>query len=109
MFSKTLVLFVFLATASAQTPGDAIITPGSDSDTCLSAEFNRDGAPVDIRPCSGAAGQDWVFANGAITTFGGSKCLDVTNGVDADGTNLQVWDCVPGNSNQQWTYSDDNQ
>lgn len=93
---------------SSQGP-DVSIQPGSGPGICLTAESNSEGAVVDIQPCGEEAGQDWVFANGAISVFDGSKCLDVTNGVDADGTNLQVWDCVSGNANQQWTYSGANQ
>ena len=35
------------------------------------------------------------------------KCLDVTDGVDADGTKLQLWDCDSQNQNrnQQWSYN----
>ncbi|KAJ7864529.1 hypothetical protein B0H13DRAFT_2353632 [Mycena leptocephala] len=29
-------------------------------------------------------------------------CLDVTNGVDADGTPLQISTCVAGDASQQW-------
>ena len=28
----------------------------------------------------------------------GAFCLDVTDGVDADGTKLQVWACTPGDT-----------
>ncbi|KAJ7463161.1 ricin B lectin domain-containing protein, partial [Mycena latifolia] len=35
-----------------------------------------------------------------ITIFG-DKCIDVTGGVNADGTKLQIWMCS-GNTNQQW-------
>ena len=27
---------------------------------------------------------------------------DVKDGVNADGTKLQLWQCVSGNTNQQW-------
>ncbi|EAU82577.2 hypothetical protein CC1G_12996 [Coprinopsis cinerea okayama7 len=30
------------------------------------------------------------------------KCLDVTDGVVADGVKVQVWTCFDGNQNQQW-------
>lgn len=33
----------------------------------------------------------------------GSNCLDVTGGATADGTRVQMWECVPGEENQQWT------
>ena len=30
------------------------------------------------------------------------QCLDVKDGVNADGTKLQLWSCVDGNTNQLW-------
>jgi len=39
--------------------------------------------------------------NGPIQIFG-DKCLDVTDGVDADGTKLQIWTCDFANANQRW-------
>jgi hypothetical protein len=30
------------------------------------------------------------------------ECIDVTGGVNADGTKLQIWTCTEGNTNQQW-------
>ncbi|KAG7087961.1 hypothetical protein E1B28_012002 [Marasmius oreades] len=35
------------------------------------------------------------------------KCLDVTDGINADGTKLQVWACVNGSTNQQWISTTD--
>ncbi|KAK1218101.1 hypothetical protein PQX77_019232, partial [Marasmius sp. AFHP31] len=29
-------------------------------------------------------------------------CLDVKDGVNADGTKLQIWTCTPGSTNQLW-------
>jgi hypothetical protein len=37
-----------------------------------------------------------------ISIFGGTKCLDVKDGVDASGTRLQIWACGSGNRNQMW-------
>ncbi|KAJ6476840.1 ricin B lectin domain-containing protein [Mycena sanguinolenta] len=74
---------------------------------CLSASSNADGAAVVIEMCSApTAANSWVVpngnnANGALQIFG-DKCLDVTDGVDADGTRLQIWTCASGNTNQLW-------
>ncbi|KAJ7613724.1 ricin B lectin domain-containing protein, partial [Mycena polygramma] len=38
----------------------------------------------------------------------GDKCIDVTGGVNADGTKLQIWTCVDGSANQLWTSVMDN-
>ena len=43
---------------------------------------------------------------GAITGLGG-KCLDVTGGSTANGTQPQLWTCTSG-PNQQWTVGSDN-
>jgi len=34
----------------------------------------------------------------------GNKCLDVTDGVNADGVKMQIWSCWGQNPNQQWYY-----
>ena len=33
----------------------------------------------------------------------GNKCLDVSGGENANGTNVQMWKCDAGNENQNWT------
>jgi glucosylceramidase len=43
------------------------------------------------------------LTTGTITTFGGSKCLDVKDGSTANGNRLQLWDCTEGDTNQQFT------
>ncbi|KAJ7644785.1 ricin B lectin domain-containing protein [Roridomyces roridus] len=77
---------------------------------CLTASSNADGAPVIISSClageAATASNTWVATAGVgkvgtLQIFG-DKCLDVTNGVDADGTKLQIWTCGSGNPNQQW-------
>jgi len=70
-----------------------------------------DGSPVSIHDCNteNLANQDWEAtfafkgdtAPSPITIFGGAKCLDVTGGVNALGTKLQIWTCT-GGPNQQW-------
>ena len=34
----------------------------------------------------------------------GNKCLDVSGGENANGTNVQMWKCEAGNENQNWTF-----
>jgi glucosylceramidase len=43
---------------------------------------------------------------GTITGLGG-KCLDVTGGSTANGNLPQLWTCVAGSANQQWTRNAD--
>ncbi|KAJ7254834.1 ricin B lectin domain-containing protein [Mycena rebaudengoi] len=74
---------------------------------CLSASSNVDGAAVVIQMCSApTAANSWVVPNGnnaagPLQIFG-NKCLDVKDGVNADGTRLQIWTCASGNTNQLW-------
>ncbi|MEU5563324.1 ricin-type beta-trefoil lectin domain protein [Micromonospora musae] len=53
---------------------------------------------------------------GVSTPFGGTrtgpirgmgKCVDVNGGGTADGTRVQMWDCITGATNQQWTLTGD--
>ncbi|KAF9261806.1 ricin B-like lectin [Marasmius fiardii PR-910] len=81
---------------------------------CMVAESNTDGTPVSIVSCDQLAqtfpdgNQTWVVPErpitGPIKTFGGSKCLDVRDGNDANGTPLQLWSCIEGSMNQQWKF-----
>ncbi|WP_031004140.1 non-reducing end alpha-L-arabinofuranosidase family hydrolase [Streptomyces sp. NRRL F-5727] len=45
--------------------------------------------------------------SGALRGVGSGRCLDVPGAGQADGTNLQIWDCH-GGTNQRWTLTDDN-
>ncbi|KAJ7334733.1 ricin B lectin domain-containing protein [Mycena albidolilacea] len=77
---------------------------------CISAGENVDGEPVVIHDCNteDLTLQDWTatFAVRGNTSpspikIFGDKCLDVTGGVNALGTKLQIWTCS-GGPNQQW-------
>lgn len=61
-----------------------------------------------IGDCSGGDNQLWTFKNGAVTAYGGTKCLDATDGVNSNGVKLQLWDCWPNSVNQQWWWTGDN-
>lgn len=72
---------------------------------CLTAASNTDGAAVTIQPCTGATSQKWQFVgNGQVQVFG-NKCLDVTDGVNANAVKMQIWTCSTNNANQQWDYN----
>ena len=71
---------------------------------CLTAADNADGAKVVIRKCAGTANQKWVFQNGGVVVHN-NKCLDVVEGVNQDGTKLQVWSCGTNpNANQRFNF-----
>lgn len=106
---KFLLLSLFIAAATAQTPAylsPVLLEPGNDAGKCLTAANNANGAAVTLQPCTGADSQKWTFTGGVVQVFG-SKCLDVTDGVNADGTKLQIWDCNNGDANQQFYYTGD--
>ncbi|KAJ6552696.1 ricin B lectin domain-containing protein, partial [Mycena vulgaris] len=78
---------------------------------CISAEDNVDGAHVIIHDCNteNVTHHDWELSffnkfeviGEQIKVFG-DKCIDVTGGVNADGTKLQIWTCDAANANQKW-------
>ncbi|KAF9263022.1 ricin B lectin [Marasmius fiardii PR-910] len=81
---------------------------------CLAASSNADGARLSLDVCGGPAtifpgGNDtWVIpasgTNGPISTYDGTKCLDVTNGNSTNGNLVQIWSCIPGSTNQMWRF-----
>lgn len=81
-------------------------TATSTDSLCMSASSNADGAAVTIDKCSTSA--SWSLPatplTGQVKAFS-NKCLDVKDGVNADGTKLQIWTCADGNTNQQWRTS----
>ncbi|KAF8202645.1 ricin B lectin domain-containing protein, partial [Mycena galopus ATCC 62051] len=81
-------------------------TPSASTTKCLTAASNTDGAAVEIEDCvaGGSTSQAWTISGSTLQIYG-DKCLDVTGGLDADGTLLQVWTCTTADSNQQWTLS----
>ncbi|KAJ7292525.1 ricin B lectin domain-containing protein [Mycena rebaudengoi] len=77
---------------------------------CISTPDNANGSPLVIHNCNTntLANQDWQFSSFTRQDAGpqpikifGDKCIDVSGGVNADGTKLQVWSCT-GGPNQQW-------
>jgi Ricin-type beta-trefoil lectin domain len=90
---------------------------------CLQAQGSGDGASVAVAACSTYAGQVWglgMDGAGYITSFidgaphdsldGPDVCLDVDGGGTANGTSVQIWQClsrakspgVLGALNQRW-------
>ncbi|MEO2215649.1 RICIN domain-containing protein [Chromobacterium vaccinii] len=53
----------------------------------------------------GSASLFSVAAHAATVIGHGGNCLDVSGGGTANGTNVQMWQCQPGNGNQQWILS----
>ncbi|KAF9263019.1 ricin B lectin [Marasmius fiardii PR-910] len=102
----SLLAFVTVATASQLQSNNPSFPPGATG--CISAS-NAVGAPVTIESCIASgdiSGQNWTFTQNGVpqqlSILGGSLCLDVINGVNTNGTRLQVFTCTPGNTNQLW-------
>ncbi|KAG7087996.1 hypothetical protein E1B28_012035 [Marasmius oreades] len=78
---------------------------------CITASSDADGAPVVVQDCdTDLTKQDWDFTGfnsqnsppQPLKIFDDDKCLDVKDGINADGTKLQVWTCISGSTNQLW-------
>ncbi|KIJ23779.1 carbohydrate-binding module family 13 protein [Sphaerobolus stellatus SS14] len=96
-------------------PVSEIVNTGTgESSLCMAADSSDNGAPVFAAPCSDTTSRKVWFnpqpGNGNSGSYrlafgddgaGPVKCLDVTDGVDAPGTRLQLWDCT-GGPNQQF-------
>ncbi|KAJ8080058.1 hypothetical protein PM082_016885 [Marasmius tenuissimus] len=85
--------------------------PGCTFESTPPASKDADGAPVVIHDCNTEelAKHDWEVSLFTRQNSGpqqlkvfGDKCLDVKDGVNADGTKLQIWSCNPGSTNQLW-------
>jgi len=82
------------------------LQPPSAPELCITNEGGNND-PVLLSECDPHVqpNLNWMYTGGSIKTSDGAHCLDVTNGVDADGTLLQVYECFNGNTNQQWQFN----
>ncbi|KAL1408100.1 hypothetical protein Q8F55_004903 [Vanrija albida] len=80
---------------------------------CVDAgPYPHNGAILTLQPCDGSRGQRWVVnvpemtgdeptgRQGTVQLSNSNLCWDMTDGDDIKP--LQVWRCVPGNSNQDF-------
>ncbi|WP_442930493.1 RICIN domain-containing protein [Micromonospora sp. NBC_00421] len=81
-----------------------------DSGLCLTLYNGNtiDGAPLVVMPCTqGGKPMSWAFSAGNAGTLSSQadpqRCVDVLNGVTANGTSVLDWTCGSTNPNQQWT------
>ncbi|KAF8586852.1 carbohydrate-binding module family 13 protein [Ramaria rubella] len=87
---------------------------GDGSGLCMAADDSANGSPVFVAPCDDTTSlKVWSVPQPGHGNTGSYqlafgpddsapiKCLDVTNGVNAPGTKLQLWDCTDG-PNQFW-------
>ncbi|KAG7087977.1 hypothetical protein E1B28_012017 [Marasmius oreades] len=109
MLSTAIVFTIFVAAANAATQLER--TQSNGIPKCVSASSKSSGSSVVIHDCytGDASRYNWEVstappptAPGPIKLFGENLCIDVKDGVNTDGTKLQLWTCFAGNSNQQF-------
>ncbi|KAJ7054608.1 ricin B lectin domain-containing protein [Mycena amicta] len=122
MLSQTLVALLSLSVAVSasqiQSLNQAFFNAGIQG--CIAVEDNVDGAPVVVHNCNEDDGDNAVYdwevsfftrqpAGPQQIRIYGDKCIDVKDGVNADGTLLQIWTCDENsaNPNQLWTSYND--
>ncbi|KIY43865.1 macrofage activating glyco protein [Fistulina hepatica ATCC 64428] len=106
-FLTTALLAILVHAQEPAYTGELWIEPLLGSAYCLTATSNYDGAAVTIEACvTGSSSQKWFFGNSNVRIYD-DKCLDIINGVNADGTKLQIWTCASGDVNQQFYYTSD--
>lgn len=81
---------------------NALVNPQSGK--CLNAPGTANGTRVNLLACTGGTAQQWqVRSNGNIANVQSGRCLDAVGQGTANGTRLQIYDCVAaGQANQQW-------
>jgi hypothetical protein len=90
--------------SSEEVSGSTVIHPAASATLCLGVASSANGAAASVATCTGSASQQWTYDGAALRVLG-TKCLDVTDGASANGTKLQIWDCVTGSVNQRWTHT----
>jgi endo-1,4-beta-xylanase len=81
----------------------AFVNPQSGK--CLNAPGTVNGTRVTLSTCTGGTAQQWqVRSNGNIANVQSGRCLDAVSQGTANGTLLQIYDCVAaGQANQRWS------
>ncbi|KAJ6464922.1 ricin B lectin domain-containing protein [Mycena sanguinolenta] len=80
---------------------------GLSTAKCLAAISLANGAAVAVEDCGNATSlNSWTVDGSRFSLNDAAFCLDVIDGVDADGTKLQVWECTPGDTNQNFAFTD---
>lgn len=82
---------------------------------CITVFAAANGSAVVINDCSASTEQrGWQVVAGGSTTGAGTPtaikifntfCLEVTGGVNASGTKVEINSCVDGNPNQLWQWN----
>ncbi|KAA1473311.1 hypothetical protein DENSPDRAFT_802382 [Dentipellis sp. KUC8613] len=92
-------------------PHNVYVKPGLNASLCLDNASPTNGARITVEICDwNKPSQFWNFDNGGVrpVNSGSRQCLDVKDGKNYNGNTVQLWECVQGNTNQQWYYTGDN-
>jgi Cellulase (glycosyl hydrolase family 5)/Ricin-type beta-trefoil lectin domain len=81
--------------------GPSLISNYNGTATAFGAAYKAHVSSLPAASGGGTGGGGSTGTAGEIHAVGAAKCLDVPNSSQAEGTQVQVWDCN-GGSNQQW-------
>jgi hypothetical protein len=117
MKSLLSIIGILIGVVSTVIGGAAAAQPGSfmivnfGSGLCLEPNGSGRGVPILQQPCdSTRLTQRWAHSPAATTTQSQifikntSTCLDVRNGVNADRTVVQLWDCDLQARSMRWQF-----
>ncbi|KAF8184064.1 ricin B lectin domain-containing protein [Mycena galopus ATCC 62051] len=101
-----------LSRANAVDTVDVDFVLSDDVRVCFTVANNTEDTPLTIQNCNTAGSLPNQACNLSFTENAGpqpikifgDKCIDVKDGLDADGTRLQIATCVEGNKNQEWIF-----
>ncbi|TFY59558.1 hypothetical protein EVG20_g7741 [Dentipellis fragilis] len=106
----TLVSAALVAAQEPPNPHNVLVKPGLNSTLCLANLTPHDQSFITVELCNSTdTSQIWNFDKGTVrpVNANNTQCLDVKDGDDVDGNLVQLWECVDGNTNQQWYYTGD--
>ncbi|ORX38866.1 ricin B lectin domain-containing protein [Kockovaella imperatae] len=92
--------------SSGPTGPSTTISWNGNTGMCATVQGSfANGTPVNLAPCTKAANQMfYAFDGGAIQLAGTNYCLDAGSN-PADGTQMKIWQCYFGLSQQVWNFN----
>ncbi|MEV6501382.1 RICIN domain-containing protein [Streptomyces prunicolor] len=77
---------------------------------CLDVNGTANGSLTQQLDCNATVSDEWLLQGAGVglsykfVNRVSGRCLDLPGGSLSDNTRIQVWDCVPGNTNQIWDF-----
>jgi uncharacterized membrane protein len=81
-----------------------------NSGKCLDEIGTANGSLTQQLDCNATVSDEWLLQGAGVglsfkfVNRVSGRCLDLPGGSLSDKTRIQVWDCVPGNTNQIWDF-----